>query len=104
MAKKQRNTMEINCPDCGAVISVDTKTGEVLMHRKGPRKPADGKDLDSLMRGLEENRSKADALFEKQQAAIADRDRLMEEKFQAALKHAEKTKDEDLPLRPFDLD
>jgi hypothetical protein len=83
---------------------VDASTGEVLFHKKPKSAPAEGKSLDALLDGLKQERSRADEIFERERAALKDRDRLMEEKFNEALKRAEEEPDTGRPLRPFDLD
>ena len=46
----------------------------------------------------------ADEIFEREKAALKDRDRLMDEKFKEAVKRAEEEPDTGRPVRPFDLD
>lgn len=102
MADKNRLTLK--CPDCGSGLVVDATTGEVLFHKK-PKEPiAGGKDLDSLFKGMDEDKARAEDLFEREVAAYKDRDRLLSEKFDEALRRAEEEPDEDKPMRPMDLD
>lgn len=101
MASKK---LTLRCPDCGSDLTVDAETGEVLFHKK-PKEPiAGGQDFDSLLKGLDEGKARAEDLFAKEVAAYKDRDRLMEEKFQEALRRAEEEPDEKPGFRPFDLD
>ncbi len=96
--------LTVRCPDCGSDLTVDAATGEVLAHRK-PKEPlAGGKDFDSLLAGLDAEKARAEELFEREKAAMADRERLLEEKFQEALKRAEEEPDDGPPKRPWDLD
>ena len=96
--------LHVRCPDCDAELVVDAATGEVLSHR-APKQPlAGGKDFDSLMRGLDENKARAEAVFEQEKAAMKDRARLLDEKFAEALRRAEEDPDQGPPKRPFDLD
>ena len=93
----------LRCPDCGAELVVDASTGEILSHRAAKAPLAGGKSLDSLFADLEARKASAEDRFEREKAAFADRDRLLEEKFQEALKRAEE--EPDAPLRrPFDDD
>lgn len=94
--------MELICPECGAELVVDAKSGTVLFHKAAKHPPAGGKDFDALLQGLDESKARAEALFEREQAAMKDRGRLLEEKFREALKRAED--DDSPPPRPFDLD
>ena len=96
--------LHVRCPDCETELVVDAETGEVLSHR-APNKPlAGGKDFDSLLRGLDESKARAEAVFEQEKAAMKDRSRLLEEKFEEALRRAEEEPADVPPPRPFDLD
>ena len=64
---------------------MDAATGEVLSHREKERKPAGGKTLDGLFEEMERGRSEAEETFEREVAAMKDRDRLLEEKFREAM-------------------
>lgn len=96
--------LRLTCPDCGSELVVDASTGEVLSHRAAKRAPAEGKDFDALLAGLEHEKSRADEIFERERAALKDRERLMDEKFREAVKRAEEEPDTGRPARPFDLD
>lgn len=96
--------LHVRCPDCACDLVVDASTGEVLSHRKPREALAGGKDFDSLLAGLDDQKARAEQLFEREKAAFADRDRLLEEKFRAAMKRAEEEPDEKPPASPFDLD
>ena len=102
MAETRKLT--VRCPDCGSDLVVDAATGEILSHRKAKQPIAGGRDLDSLFQELDNNKAKAQDVFEREVAAMKDRDRLLEEKFREALKRAEEEPDEGPPRRPFDLD
>jgi hypothetical protein len=102
MAETRKLT--VRCPECSSDLVVDAATGEVLSHRPPKRQPAGGKDFDALMRGLDEDREKAEDVFAREVAAFKDRDRLLEEKFREAMKRAEEDPDTGPPVRPFDLD
>jgi hypothetical protein len=93
----------IRCPECGTELTVDALTGEILSHR-APKAPlAGGNTLDSLFADLESKKATAEDRFERERAAHADRERLLEEKFREALKRADETPDEAI-RRPFDDD
>ena len=95
--------LTLRCPECEAHLVVDAATGEVLFHKKVKQPPAGGKDLDELLRDLKDEKTQAEELFEREVAALKDRDRLLEEKFEEALRRAEESPDE-RPARPFDFD
>lgn len=92
---------EILCPCCEATIVVDRLTGEVLLHKPKERRGPGG-SLESMVAGLETQRSEAEKKFEKQLESQRDRSRILEEKFKEALQRAEKS-DEKF-VNPFDLD
>ena len=94
----------VRCPECSSELMVDVATGEVLSHRKPKQPIAGGKDFDSLLKGLDDDKAHAEDVFQREVAAMKDRDRLLEEKFREALKRAEEEPDEGRPHRPFDFD
>jgi len=96
--------LHVRCPDCDTELVVDAATGEVISHRAAKRPLAGGKDFDSLMRGLDEGKARAEAVFEQEKAAMKDRSRLLDEKFEEALRRAEEEPADVPPPRPFDLD
>ena len=96
--------LTVKCPDCDSDLVVDASTGAVLSHRKAKQPTAGGKDFDSLLKGLDEEKSRAEDIFQREVAAMKDRDRLLEEKFREAMRRAEEEPDEGPPRRPFDLD
>jgi len=96
--------LHVRCPDCDSELVVDAATGEVISHRTPQRPLAGGKDFASLMRGLDESKARAEALFEQEKAAMKDRQRLLDEKFEEALRRAEEEPADTPPPRPFDLD
>ena len=102
MSKDQQLT--VACPDCGCDITVDVATGQVLFHKSAKQQPAGGQDFDQLLAGIDESKDRAAEVFQREVAALKDRDRLMEEKFREAMRRAEEEPDQEPPLRPWDLD
>ena len=96
--------LHVRCPDCEAELVVDAATGEVIGHRAAKKPLAGGKDFDSLMRGLDESKARAEAVFEQEKAAMKDRARLLDAKFEEALRRVEEEPADTPPPRPFDLD
>ena len=96
--------LTVRCPDCSSELVIDVATGEVLSHRRAKQPPAGGKDLDSLLQGLDQDKARAEDVFQREVAAMKDRDRLLEEKFKEAVRRAEEDPDQGRPPRPFDLD
>ncbi len=100
----ENRKLTVRCPDCSSDLVIDAATGEVLSHRLPKQAPAGGKDLDALLRGLDEDKARAEDIFQREVAAMKDRDRLLEEKFREAMRRAEEDPDQGPPRRPFDLD
>ena len=96
--------LTLRCPDCNSHLVIDATTGEVLSHRPPKAPPAEGKDLTELLNDLEQQKEQAEDIFAREMDALKDRDRLLEDKFEEALKRAEEEPDDEPPLRPFDLD
>jgi hypothetical protein len=92
------------CPECDGHLVIDSATGEVLAHRPAKKPLAGGKDFDTLLQDLDKDKAEAEEVFEREVAAMKDRDRLLEEKFQQALKRAEEETDDGPFPRPIDLD
>ena len=103
MAEDTRK-LTVQCPECDSELVIDIATGQVLSHRKAKQPIAGGKDFDSLLKGLDDEKAHAEDVFQREVAALKDRDRLLEEKFREALKRAEEDPDQGRPPRPFDLD
>ena len=102
MAKQDR--ILVTCPDCSAEMVVDRSTGEVLLHKSKKQPLAGGKTLEGLMREMEDDRERAEDIFAREVAAHEDRERILADRFEEALKRAEEDDDEAPPPRPFDLD
>jgi hypothetical protein len=91
---------EIKCPCCEAMLVVDRLSGEVLLHKaKGVRA---GGSLESMVAGLETQKSDAAKRFERQLESQKDRSRILEEKFKAAIEQAEKS--DEKYINPMDMD
>lgn len=82
---------------------VDAATGEILSHRAPQAPPGGGKSFDALFADLDAQKASAEERFAREQAAFADRDRLLDEKFKEAMKRADEAPDAPL-RRPFDFD
>ena len=91
--------IEINCPCCEAFLVIDRLTGEVLFHKEKERKT--GGSLESMVSRLETQKSEIAKKFDKELESQKDRARLLEEKFQEALKRADKDKPY---INPMDMD
>jgi hypothetical protein len=91
---------EITCPCCQATIVVDRLSGEVLLHKV--KEVRTGGSLESMVAGLETQKSEAAKRFERQLESQKDRARILEEKFKEALERAEKSDEQ--YVNPMDMD
>jgi hypothetical protein len=91
---------EITCPCCQATIVIDRLSGEVLLHKA--KEIRAGGSLESMVAGLETQKSEAAKRFDRQLESQKDRARILEEKFKAALEQAEKS--DEKYVNPMDMD
>jgi uncharacterized protein YbaR (Trm112 family) len=100
------STLKILCPECKSELVVDATTGEVLLHEK-PRAAGPTTSFEERLQALDQQKQKAEELFSKEVHALKDKERLMEERFQEALKKAkekaDKGEDQDKPIKDIDL-
>ena len=90
----------IICPCCEATLMIDSQTGALLAHEEKKKVLGSFEDLKSDLSKKSETR---DQIFAQEMSSMKDRERLLEEKFQEALKRADK--DSDKPFRnPLDMD
>jgi len=90
----------ITCPCCEAVLTIDAETGALLAHEEKKKIVGSFEDLKGALGKQREHREN---IFAQEMSSMRDRERLLEEKFQSAMKRA---KDEpDTPyINPLDLD
>jgi hypothetical protein len=91
---------EITCPCCDATIVIDRTSGEVLLHKAKERKA--GGSLESMVAGLESQKSEMEKKFDREMASQKDRARILDERFKEAIQRAEKS--DKPPVNPMDLD
>jgi len=91
---------EVTCPCCEATIVVDRVSGEVLLHKAKEKRV--GGSLESMVAGLQSQKSEMEKKFDRELASQKDRARLLEEKFREAMQRAEKS--DEKPINPMDLD
>ena len=100
MTAAMAKNFEIVCPCCEAALVVDRISGEVLLHKAKERKTTGS--LESMVAGLDAQKSEMEKKFEREMASQKDRSRILEEKFKEAMERAEKS---DKPvINPMDLD
>jgi len=88
------------CPCCEAALTIDASTGSILAHEE--KKKVHG-SFEDLAGELNKQKELREQLFAQEMSSVKDRERLLEEKFQEALKRADT--DSDKPFKnPLDLD
>lgn len=88
------------CPCCEATLTIDAQTGAMLAHEE--KKKIHG-SFEDLAGELSKKKELREQIFAQEMSSMKDRERLLEEKFQEALKRADT--DSDKPFRnPLDLD
>ncbi len=90
----------ILCPCCEATIIVDAQTGAVISHEEKAKSVA---SFDEMLKGLDKQKEARNQLFSQELNSQKDRERLLEEKFQEAMKRADKDKDKPF-INPLDVD
>jgi hypothetical protein len=89
------------CPDCGAKLTIDAATGAVLWHESKPA-PKENRSIKEMMADLARKQKDAQERVEREQEALKDQSRILEERVKEALKRVDK--DAPPPTRPIDLD
>ncbi len=88
------------CPCCDATLTIDASTGAILAHEEKKKVLGSFEDLKGDLHKKKELR---DQLFSQEMSSQKDRERLLAEKFEEALKRADP--DKGLPFKnPLDLD
>jgi hypothetical protein len=90
----------IICPCCEATLTIDAQTGALLAHEEKKKILGSFEDLKG---NLEKQKEQREQIFAQEMSSMKDRERLLEEKFQEALKRADKNSD--IPFKnPLDFD
>lgn len=88
------------CPCCESTLTIDAQTGALIAHEEKKKTLGSFEDLKGELGKQKELR---DALFTQEMTSQKDRERILEEKFQEAMKRADVDKDK--PFRnPLDMD
>lgn len=98
MADTSRFT--IICPCCEATLTVDAQTGSLISHEEKAKPLA---SFDEMVKGLDKQKQMREQIFAQELSSMKDRDRILEEKFQEAMKRADKEKGKPY-INPLDID
>ncbi len=102
MANAKKETFEVACPDCGAMLVIDASTGLLVSHTPAPRKRM-FEDLETAAKAMRESDERKESIFRQSIDAEKNKEDLFEKKFAEALRKAKDAPD-GKPLREFDLD
>ncbi len=102
MGSKKAANLEVNCPCCGARLTIDPALGRVIYSTEAVKTPAD-RDLDHAAELLKRDAARRDLLFQQSVADEKVKSDVLDRKFQEALKKSQGEPVE-RPLRDLDLD
>ena len=102
MAKNKVETFEVACPDCGAMLKIDAKSGVLVSHTSAPRKRM-FEDLETAAQAMRERGERTESVFRQSVDAEKNKADLLEKRFAEAMRKA-KDAPEGKPLREIDLD
>ncbi|HKY09725.1 MAG TPA: hypothetical protein VJQ55_15860 [Candidatus Binatia bacterium] len=102
MPTNESTTIQITCPCCEAVLTIDPALGAVLDH-KVPPKPKLAVQLKDAVNFVKEEANRRDEQYQRIAEAEKNKAKVLEAKFQELFK---KAKDEPItkPLKDIDLD
>jgi hypothetical protein len=102
MAQLKNDTIDAECPCCGAHLTIDAKLRKVISYDAPPPKRST-LDLDQASSFLKEQADRREAIFRQSADDLKIQSQLLDRKFQEAL---EKSKDQPVtkPTRDIDLD
>jgi hypothetical protein len=102
MPKPVSADITVECPCCGAHLSIDPKLRKIVSYNEPPPKRS-ALDLDHAAALLKEQAARREAIFKQSAEDMKIQSEVLERKFEAAL---EKSKDEPIkkPTRDIDLD
>jgi hypothetical protein len=100
--QSKSGNLSVECPCCGARLTIDEKLGKVVSHEAPPQK-RNSLDLGQAAAFLKEQADRRESTFRQSSEDLKIQSQLLDRKFEAAL---EKSKDEPItkPTRDIDLD
>jgi hypothetical protein len=96
--EKKKSTLQVRCTCCDAVLTVETVSGEVIFTEKPKKKTVSFED--ALLKVKQEQENAEDRFrdaFQREEGRM----KLVDQKFEEALKHKDELEE---PIRPLDLD
>jgi len=102
MPTNESTTIQVSCPCCDAILTIDPSLSTVLTH-KLPERPQLVTQLKDAVRYVKEEATKRDEKYQQIAEAEKNKSKVLEAKFQELFK---KAKEEPItkPLKDIDLD
>ena len=95
---KKNSNLQVRCTCCDAMLTVDRASGEVLFTKKTKKESVSFEDaLQKVKQDQETAEDRFREAFQKEEGRM----KLVDQKFQEAMEHADELEE---PLRPLDLD
>jgi hypothetical protein len=95
---RKKNPLRVTCTCCDAVLTVDPVSGEVLFTEK-PRKQT--VSFEDALQKVRKDQESAEDRFKEAFAKEQGRMKLVDQKFEEAMKRAD---DLEMPVKPIDLE
>jgi hypothetical protein len=95
---KKNTTIDVRCTCCDAVLTVDRASGDVVFTKKPDKK---GFSFEEQMLRVQQERETAEDRFKEAFQKEEGRMKLVDKKFEEALKRKDELEE---PIRPLDLD
>ncbi|MBI4390665.1 MAG: hypothetical protein HY575_02170 [candidate division NC10 bacterium] len=103
MAEETPTTFEVACPCCGARLMIDPEVRAVLSH-EAPPKAQSVTDLKKAVEALKGEAGRRQTHFTQSMQAEKDKGKVLDRKFQEALRKAKDEPPTAPPARDIDLD
>jgi len=95
---RKQSTIHVRCTCCDAVLTVDPATGEVLFTEKPKKKTV---SFEEAVLKVKQDQESAEDRFKDAFRKEQGRMKLVDQKFEEAMKHADEL---ETPIKPIDLD
>jgi hypothetical protein len=95
---RKKSKLRVNCTCCDAILTVDAVSGEVLFTEKPKKQTV---SFEDAVQKVKKDQETADDRFKDAFAKEQSRMKLVDQKFEEAMKRADEL---DMPIKPIDLD
>jgi len=83
--------IEVYCPCCDALLVISRETGQVLSHKQKTMKR--DVSFEDMVSNVHNSKSELEKRFQKEMASQKDRQKLLDEKFRAAMERVKETEE-----------